>query len=65
MAILHNREETTLPCPPHADDAEKVSLAHLGTVSETLVIPLWGVASNRAEATAFFTIPRQNALLTN
>lgn len=41
MAILHNREETTLPCPPHADDAEKVSLAHLGTVSETLVIPLW------------------------
>ena len=51
MAILHNCEETTLPCPPHADDAEKVSLAHLGTVSETLVIPLWArsVESGRSD----------------
>jgi O-methyltransferase involved in polyketide biosynthesis len=51
MAMLHNRHDTTSPRPQPADRVGKMSLAHLDTVSETLVIPLWArsVESRRGD----------------
>jgi len=51
MAMLHNRHDATSPRPQPADRVGKMSLAHLDTVSETLVIPLWArsVESRRGD----------------